>query len=52
MRTVRYIVAAFSLILGGGVLLFSLLQSERSALGIALGALLLLYGLLKFYVGA
>ena len=43
--------AVLSSVLGVMVLSFSLLQPERPALGIAFGGLLILYGLVRLYIG-
>ena len=51
MSRVRYAVAVFSATLGLVVLLFSLLQPNVPMLGIAFGGLLILYGLLRLYLG-
>lgn len=52
MSKLRYLIAVFSLALGAVVLLFSLLQPERSLIGAVFGALLILNGLIRLYLGA
>ena len=51
MSKVRYVLAVSSSALGVVVLMFSLLQPERPTLGIAFGGLLILYGLVRLYIG-
>jgi len=51
MGGVRYVLAVLSSVLGIMVLLFSLLQPERPVLGVAFGGLLILYGLVRLYIG-
>lgn len=51
MHKVRYVLAVSSSVLGVLVLLFSLLQPDRPALGIVFGALLISYGLVRMYLG-
>ena len=51
MSKIRYAVAVFSATLGVIVLLFSLLQPDVPMLGIAFGGLLILYGVLRLYLG-
>ena len=51
MGKVRYVLAAFSSVLGVVVLMFSLLQPDRPTLGIAFGGLLIFYGLVRLYIG-
>jgi hypothetical protein len=51
MSRVRYVLAVLSSVLGVVVLLFSLLQPERSVLGIVFGGLLIAYGLVRLYIG-
>ena len=51
MSKVRYVLAVSSSVLGVVVLMFSLLQPERPTLGIAFGGLLILYGLVRLYIG-
>ncbi len=51
MSRVRYVVAVFLLTLGAVVLAFSLLQPDRPVLGMLFGGLLMLYGLVRLYLG-
>ncbi len=51
MSRVRYGIAFISVFFGLVVLLFSLMQPDRPTLGIAFGGLLVLYGLVRFYLG-
>ena len=51
MGRVRYFLAVSLSVLGIVVLSFSLLQPERPTLGIAFGGLLILYGLVRLYLG-
>jgi hypothetical protein len=51
MSRVRYGIALFSAFLGVMVLMFSLIQPDRPTLGIAFGGLLILYGLVRLYLG-
>jgi hypothetical protein len=51
MGRIRYVLAVSSSILGVIVLMFSLLQPDRPTLGIAFGGLLILYGLVRLYIG-
>jgi hypothetical protein len=48
---VRYFLAVSLSVLGVFVLMFSLLQPERPMMGIAFGGLLILYGLVRLYLG-
>jgi len=48
---VRYVVAVSSSVIGVLVLLFSLLQPDRPVLGVTFGGLLILYGLVRLYLG-
>ena len=52
MGKLRYLIAVFSLALGAVVLIFALLQPERSLIGIVFGVLLILNGLIRLYLGA
>jgi len=52
MREIRYVLAvSIASLLGVVILLFSLLQTGRPPLGLALGALFLAYGVLRLYLG-
>jgi hypothetical protein len=51
MGRVRYVLAVSSSVVGVIVLMFSLLQPDRPMLGVAFGGLLILYGLVRLYIG-
>ncbi len=51
MGKIRYFLAVSSLAVGVLILLFSLLQPDRPALGIAFGVLLALNGIIRLYIG-
>jgi len=52
MRGFRQFLAFASLFIGALVLVFSLLQPDRPALGLLFGGLLISNGLLRLYIGA
>jgi hypothetical protein len=51
MSKIRYLLAMSSLVVGGLILLFSLLQPDRPTIGIILGVLLILNGIIRLYIG-